>query len=201
VTSERLLGFRHSSLPLFTSKKRPPELEPATILTESGGLTDSAAGWRRYLDYLGVIAEEEVSLREEKFGRLSRGWVIGSKAFRTELKKGLAESGAAQERFGMLGAEIGAHREIRAELWEEKLTIAAKALAVSLTDLPALKSAPGKVQLATIMKATTSVSNGWLAERLGMGEPATVSQYVRRFQLQDGTATRAFKRALSRVKP
>ena len=30
------------------------------------------------------------------------------------------------------------------------------------------------------MKQTTSVSNGWLAERLQMGQPASVSQYVRR---------------------
>ncbi len=34
------------------------------------------------------------------------------------------------------------------------------------------------------MKLATSVSNGWLVERLQMGLPATVSQYVRRFRDQ-----------------
>jgi len=34
------------------------------------------------------------------------------------------------------------------------------------------------------MKARTSVSNAWLANRLAMGEPASVSQFVRRFKLE-----------------
>lgn len=201
VTPERLLEFQPSSLPLFSNKKRPAELEPATILAECGELPDSAAGWRRYLDYLGVVAEEEAKLRDEKFGRLSRGWVIGSTGFKTELKKDLAENGAARERFEMLGADAGAHREIRQDMWEEKLAMAAKALAVNIADLPAKKSAPEKVQLAAVMKSATSVSNGWLGDRLKIGKPATVSQYVRRFHLGGGASTAAFKRALSKVNP
>jgi hypothetical protein len=55
------------------------------------------------------------------------------------------------------------------------------------------------VRIAALMKATTSASNGWLAERLQMGEPASVSQYVRRWRLAGGTETAEFKQALSRV--
>ncbi len=73
------------------AKVRPEVLEAATILAESGGLPDTPAGWRRYAAYLEVIAEEEGKLREAKFGRLSRGWVIGSPAFKLDLKKDLAE--------------------------------------------------------------------------------------------------------------
>jgi REP element-mobilizing transposase RayT len=80
VTAERLAEFRWSSLTLFPLKQRPAELEPATILAESGGLADTPAGWRRYLDYLGLLAEKESKLRDQKFGRMSRGWVIGSPA-------------------------------------------------------------------------------------------------------------------------
>jgi hypothetical protein len=57
------------------------------------------------------------------------------------------------------------------------------------------------VRLAALMKLTSSVSNGWLAERLGMGRPASVSQYVRRFRIRGGLETAKFKRALSRVNP
>ena len=77
----------------------------------------------------------------------------------------------------------------------------AKALGVSLAKLPKQRSAPDKVAIAALMKQATSVSNGWLAERLEMGQPASVSQYVRRFRLAGGNETRDYKQALSRVNP
>lgn len=40
------------------------------------------------------------------------------------------------------------------------------------------KSAPWKVALAFHMKQHTSVSNGWLAEQLGMGSGVYVSKHV-----------------------
>jgi REP element-mobilizing transposase RayT len=202
VTLEELTGHRWSSLPLFAGKKsRPACLEPATILAESGGLADTAAGWRRYVEYLGVLAEDEGRLREAKFGRLSRGWAIGSAEFKTGLRKELSGRGADLERFALLGVDGDAQRELRAEVWEEKLQAAAKALGIALGRLPVRKSATEKVRLAALMKRTTSVSNGWLAERLQMGPAASVSQYVRRFRLSGAPETRDFKRALSQVTP
>lgn len=87
----------------------------------------------------------------------------------------------------------------RAGIWEEKLRAAAAALRVSLESLPTKKSAAEKVQLAALMKTTTSVSNGWLAKRLEMGKPGSVTQYVRRFRQRGGAMNRAFKSALSKV--
>ena len=51
------------------------------------------------------------------------------------------------------------------------------------------------------MKPTTSVSKGWLTAGLNMGEPGSVTQYVRRFRLRGETEKRAFKPALSIVNP
>jgi REP element-mobilizing transposase RayT len=201
VTAERLLEFRWSSLPLFAEKKRPVFLEAETILAESGGLPDTAAGWRRYVTYLGVLAEEEARLRNDRFSRLSRGWVVGSAEFKAAMKKELVEGGAARDRFALLGADPDAHREMREEIWAEKLETAAEALGVSLVRLPEQRSAPVKVQLAALLKAATSVSNSWLAARLNMGQPASVSQYVRRFRLAGETRKRAFIAALSKVNP
>jgi putative transposase len=201
VPAERLLDFRWSSLPLFAGKSRPKGLEAGTVLKESGGLADSPAGWRRYLAYLGVLAEEDAKRRDEKFGRLSRGWVVGSPAFKADLKKELSEAVAGRERFELLGADRQAHGEARAELWAEKLAATAKALGIALDRLPAQRSAAEKVRLAAMMKTVTSVSNRWLTERLQMGEPASVSQYVRRFRLRGGADERAFQRAMSKVNP
>jgi putative transposase len=199
VPAERLPEYAWSSLPLFMGRKRPACLEAATVLAESGGLPDTAAGWRRYVRYLDVLAEEDAKRRNEKFGRLSRGWCIGSPEFKAVLRKELA---ARQEETPSVlrGADRQAHREARAEIWEERLQAAAKALKLSLDDLPPAKSAAPKVLLAAVLKAATSVSNGWLAERLQMGQPASVSQFVRRFHLARGAESARFKAVVSRVK-
>jgi len=97
------------------------------------------------------------------------------------------------------GADGEAHREMRALLWEDRLGQLAKRLKVALDRLPARKSAEPKVRLAAAMKAVSSVSNVWLAERLKMGRPASVSQYVRRFRLRGGANAASFKAALAQV--
>jgi putative transposase len=200
VRPDRLLDYRWSSLRHFVAKQRPGCLEAAMILAEAGGLPDSAAGWRRYQEYLELQAAEEQKLREKKFGRLSRGWAVGSAEFKAGLRKDLTERGAQLDRIALAGADRTAQREMRTEVWEEKLQIAAKALGIEVNKLPAQFSAPGKVSLAAVMKAATSVSNRWLAERLHMGQPASVSQFVRRFRLAGELDQPAVRRAMSRVK-
>lgn len=199
VTAERLREHRWSSLHHYGRALRPTCLEPGILLAESGGLADTTAGWNRYLSYLGLLAEEDTKRRDDRFGRLSRGWAIGSAEFRSELKKSLQPADETQTRFELLEADRAALLEARSALWEEKLQKAAKGLGISLRQLPAQRSAPGKVAVAALMKRTTSVSNGWLAERLQMGQPASVSQYVRRFRLAGGPEQREFKRALARI--
>jgi hypothetical protein len=199
VAAARLPEFRWSSLARFAGQNRPACLEAGTVLAESGGLPDSPAGWRRYVAYLDVLAEEDTKRRDEKFGRLSRGWLVGSAEFKAGLQAELAAKGTGKERFELLGADRQAQREARAELWEERLRAVAALAGVALDGLPAAKSAPEKVRLAAVMKATTSVSNGWLATRLQMGQPGSVTQYVRRFRLRSEAGKRAFKALLSKV--
>jgi hypothetical protein len=200
VKPEELLTYPWSSLVRFSSKQRPAYLESRTILGESGGLPDSPAGWKNYLAYLGALAEEDAGRRDERFGRLSRGWMIGSDEFCAALKKDFAASAAALAKFSVAGGDRAAHRALREQVWEEKVNALAKALKVSLAVLPQKYSAPEKVQLAAAMKRMTSVSNGWLAQRLGMGEPESVSQFVGRFILAEGDRNARFRAALSKVK-
>ncbi len=200
VTADRITDFPWSSLPDFLRRKRPQFLEARTVLAESGHLRDSSAGWRGYVRYLAVLAEEDVKLREKKFGRLSRGWAVGSAEFKLALKEELLAQHPDAEPFGLLGADREAVQEARAALWEERLQAAARIFGVSLLRLPAKKSATEKMRLAALMKTATSVSNGWLAARLRMGVPGSVTQSVRRFRLSGGAEERAFKAALSRIR-
>ena len=64
-----------------------------------------------------------------------------------------------------------------------KVSASARAPDAALNRKFALTPNPDPVWLvAAAMKAVSSVSNVWLAERLTMGRPASVSQYVRRFR-------------------
>ena len=200
VTADTILQYRSSSLVQFTKKKRPDVLEATTVLWESGGLSDTPAGWKRYVEYLGLLAEEDVQRRQERYGRLSRGWAIGSEEFRTDLSRRYEAVVGGGGALTLTGADRTGHLEVRALRWEDTLQALSKSMKLSLDELGSQRSAPKKVKLAAAMKQTTSVSNGWLAQRLGMGLPASVSQYVRRFQLKGLGKATDFQRALSRVK-
>jgi hypothetical protein len=90
-------------------------------------------------------------------------------------------------------------RHERALRWEEDLQALATAANIDLAALHGAKSHPDKVLLAAALKASTSVSNRWLARRLAMGQPASVSQFVRRLHLQP-TRSAAVTTLLSTVK-
>lgn len=200
VPAERLEEFRWSSLWWFPQKCRPAWLQAGTVLPEAGGLADTVAGWRLYREYLAVLAEEEPRERSRKAGRLSRGWVIGTESFRGELLKEIRQQGVDLKSTVMLGEAAGGRAALREAVWEETLQAAATAAQMDLHNLGTRKSAPEKVLLAAVMKAATAVSNGWLNERLGMGTPASVSQFVRRFRLTGGEESEAYQRGMSRIK-
>jgi putative transposase len=199
LPADRIREYLRSSLAWFPRKDRPAWLVPDTVLAESGRLADTAAGWRSYAGYLAALAAEEAKLKEARFSRLSRGWSVGSEGFKQALTRDLSAVAKDLARAHLLGT--GAVHDWRERQWEQKLQRAAGTLRIDLAKLPARHSAPEKVRLAAVMKAASPVSNGWLAKRLDMGQPASVSQYVRRFQLARlGDADARFQRALSRVK-
>jgi len=193
VEASKVGHYAWSSLPKLVAKKRPAWLEPRTVLAEAGGLRDDRGGWKRYLDYLEFLATDQQAKKELVFEKLSRGWCVGSKTFKQEMQKETKES----SRFTGLGPQEV--RVERGQVWEERLQALARAAKIDLGKMAALRSHPDKTLLAAAMKQSTSVSNGWLATRLVMGEPASASQFVRR-RLLDKEGRDAVERLLSRVK-
>ncbi|QYM80629.1 transposase [Horticoccus luteus] len=198
VAANEAIKYPWSSLPWWTRKDRPDWLEAETVLREAGGLKDTAKGWTKYQGYLEFLATDAGMAKELVAKRLSRGWCVGGEKFKAAARRDLARRGADLERSRFAGLEPGAHRAERELVWEEKLVKLAQAAEVDLRKLGSAKSAPAKVLLAAGMKQTTSVSNGWLAKRLGMGQPASVSQFVRR-ALLDSAGRKRIKALLSKV--
>jgi REP element-mobilizing transposase RayT len=199
VEPAQVAGYPWSSLPRFAAGNRPAWMEARTILTESGGLADTPDGWGQYREYLEFLATDEPARRELVAARLSRGWAVGSEDFRNEMRQEAARHGLEmeQERFGGVEPEhVQAERVIG---WEARLRGFASLAGVDLGQLPPLKSAPEKVLLAAAMKRRTSVSNGWLAQRLGMGQPASVSQFVGNWE-RDPSRKQEVERLLSTIK-
>lgn len=182
VTPGRLGEYRWSSLFRFPSPGRPEWLVAETVLQESGGLPDSRTGWQRYAAFFAAWAEENPSARDERFARLSRGWIIGSTAFRAELRHELRNQVERAGRFEILDADRDAVQLARAELWEERLRELAQGLGISLTQLPVPPSALEKLRLAVALKQQTSASNGWIAQRLQMGAASGLASRLHRFR-------------------
>jgi hypothetical protein len=112
---------------------------------------------------------------------MSRGWCLGDRRFKADMKKAAPEQGADLERFA--GLALAAVTEARAVQWEERLGTLARRAKIDLQSWPSPKSHPHKSPLAAAMKASCSFSNGWLPARLAMGKPASASQFARRWVL------------------
>ena len=157
-----LKTFAWSSWPayLLAPSKRPVWLRRDRLLGEWGIPKDSPAGRQR----LEQALEERSGAEEgEEFKLIRRGWCLGEETFRKEL---LAQMG---ERLGAehYGEERTATAETRAE------AIIAEELKRRRWRRDDLKKRPkgdaAKVALAARLRAETTMTVGWIAERLGMG--------------------------------
>ena len=193
VKSDHAIDYPWSSLPKFVSKKRPEWLDPATVLGESGGLADTKRGWRKYQEYLEFLATDDVAGKELVARKMSRGWCIGGREFKEHVRQEARERGAELDRMRFEGLEMEALRVEREAYWEETLEQAATLAKIDLDNLPRPKSAVEKCLLASVMKRRTSVTNGWLTKRLGMGQAASASQFSRRWMLEERRAKEVYR--------
>lgn len=162
AANQPLKDFAWSSWPayLLAPSKRPAWLRVDRVLGEWGIPKDSPAGRQR----LEQALEERCGAEEgEEFKTIRRGWCLGEKTFRKELLAQMNERIGA-EHYGeerTETAEAVAERIIAAELkrrrWQE----------ADLKTRP--KGDSTKVALAMRLRAETTLSVGWIADRLGMG--------------------------------
>lgn len=173
VAAAELPSYRWTSVTQwFQSGKRPPWLELTEALSDAGGLADTSAGRRKYVEFLGWLQEDEPGKKELCFERMSKDWAVGTRAFKKELIKAHGEMASHRQHRSEL-------RAIAEEFWGERLAGYLRAMKKQPADIQAEpKGAAWKVVIAAAMKQTTTASNPWLAQQLRMGSPFRLSRLV-----------------------
>jgi putative transposase len=172
---QRLKSFAWSSWPAYlrAPSQRPGWLRVDRLLGESGIPKDSPAGRQR----LEQALEERRGAEEGgEFQAIRRGWCLGEQTFRQELLDQMSER---------LGAEH--YGEERAEAEEAK---AERIVAEELkrwkgreAELQAgRKGTAQKVALAARLRAETTMTAGWIAERLAMGSRGYLNHLLYRLR-------------------
>jgi len=172
IPVRRLSDYAYGSYRfLWRPDERPNFLRFSAALQEAGGLPDNSTGWQAYERYLEWQSEHGPAGHNPAYRSLSRGWMIGSDAFRKSLLEQHQQASAARS------WKDPAAREAYEVRWGLALKALLEAVSPSQRG-DRRKSAPWKVSIAAQLKATTDVSNAWLAEKLDMGSPIYVSKHV-----------------------
>jgi len=157
-----LKRFAWSSWPayLLAPSKRPAWLRVDRLLGEWGIPKDSPAGRQRLAQELEARRGAEEG---EEFKPIRRGWCLGAETFRQELLAQMSERMGA-EHYGEERTETAEARaeqiiaeELKRRRWKE----------AALRTWP--KGDAVKVALAARLRTESTMTVGWIAERLGMG--------------------------------
>jgi REP element-mobilizing transposase RayT len=160
---QKLGAFPWSSLHLYlqSSRKRPAWLRVGRLLGEHGIPRDSKKGRREFGRRMEL--RRQAQNESGQYKPLRRGWCIGDKAFRKELLAQMKE-------------QMGEHHygEERAETEQERaegiVREGLKQLGWKEADLAARpKGDREKLKLAVRLRAETTVTVKWIAQRLRMG--------------------------------
>lgn len=170
---EGLSRFAWSSWPgyLSGSSQRPAWLRVDRLMGEWGIPKDSTAGRRQLEEALEMRRRAEDG---EEFKGIRRGWCLGGEDFRKELLAQVSER-MGSEHYGVervQGAEARAEEIIAAELKRQRCQEA------ELRERR--KGDPLKLSLAVRLRAETTMTVGWIAERLSMGTRAHLNHLLHR---------------------
>lgn len=158
LASYRWSSYGHYLLP---PRKRPVWLRVESLLGEHGIPKDSVAGRREFARRMQWRQQTDES--HEDLKRVRRGWYLGDNAFRKELlaqmKERMGEHHYGEER-------VEADEERAEDIVREGL----RRLGWRESDLEKKpKGDPEKLKLAVRLRAETTVTIKWIAQRLRMG--------------------------------
>jgi putative transposase len=107
--------FRWSSLRHLRQRTRQPWLS-ADVLLGALAFRDSSAGWKEYDQFLAALGSEPCEQERLGFGRLSRGWAIGTHAWKRQLARKPSLTALPA------GLDRDERQEMQAATWNEYLS-------------------------------------------------------------------------------
>lgn len=174
-----LVAYRWSSLPSHHKGNGPDWLVDERLL-RAFQLAADGRGRRAYVAWLESRATNAGGkISDEATDAIRRGWYLGQETFKDKLLK-LLESPALKRRNGTHRTR-GPHREHGEKEALRMMCEGAISLGLpsNVKELSCLKkSDERKIRLAIFLRTHTSVSNQWIADKLVMGHPGSVSRIV-----------------------
>ena len=173
LSLETLKDYRPGSFHHFRKKRVLPEWLVRSSFLRELGLPDSLNGMKLYQKHLEESDACDPAKKAELSKQFIRGWAIASKAYRKEVLERFQEE---QEAGDWGGIEL---KEFRESKWERFVLEALAGRKKSEADLAnSQKAADWKVEIARELRAKTTATNPWIANRLRMGHPSRVSNLV-----------------------
>ena len=181
----RLADCRWSSYPAYVGMSPRPGWLCAGRVLDGLGMADTAAGRRKYAEYMAGRVEEvrhsdQPWQADENWQKIRRGWHFGGEGFRREMLGRVAGALAKGKRASFGGEETREHGEACAEAWILK---GMDALGLSAADLARLKmNCPEKYALAWLARRSACVRPAWIKERLKMGTATGFAGFLGRLE-------------------
>jgi REP element-mobilizing transposase RayT len=169
---------------LWNPRKRPEFMDLSAALEHAGGLRDTPGGRKKYCEYLEWLSTDEPAQKEMAFEKMCRGWALGTKSFKQRLlgSEGLLKEGSLDS-LQLEGQELQEANELQ---WEHQLERMLSVLHKDDREIVSdKKSAQWKVWIANVLKRNTAATNVWIADKLNMGAPQSVSMQTSRFRQQN----------------
>jgi REP element-mobilizing transposase RayT len=151
-----------------------------------GRFADTTNDRAAYVDYLIELGREEASWEARGLTGLSRGWAIGTNAWRRSLAKTYGQRALGE---GLAREEVAS---LRLEAWEAAVAEGLVEKNRRESDLALAPRKQGwKIQLAADVRRMSGAPIAWLALRLRLGAPASLRSYLCREKDRDQQRTTA----------
>lgn len=173
VTIENLPSYRLSSFAHYWECKGWRTLAREQLLRQYE-LPNTKDGMRKYLEHLRHCDEGLPRKAKELAKYYCQGWYLGSQDGKRALAKRLADTDEALDWEGVDRQELNETR------WEALMVEELSARAIDASTIASTpKGADWKVAIARRLRAETTASNPWIADRLNMGHPSRISNLIR----------------------
>jgi REP element-mobilizing transposase RayT len=174
-----LLVYPWSSLRSHHKGNGPDWLASGRIL-RAFQLAEDGRGRRAYVAWLEARAANEGGrIDDEAMEAIRRGWYLGKEGFKDKLLRMLEK--VPGRTVGAIRRVEGAERDHGEREAQRMVKEGSRLLGLPLdkAELACLrKSDARKIQLAILLRTHTTVSNRWIAQKLAMGHPGSVSRSV-----------------------